>query len=311
MLQEAVIRFLAKPKAVLIDATVGDGGHAEALLTACGPEARLLGIDLDPAALTESAHRLESAGARVRLVQGTFADIARLARSEGFAPATGILFDLGLRSTQLGSSRGFSFLAPARLDMRFDPTGRVPLPLPKHPALRRLAREIGAYTAADVVQRLRREELQDILREYGGERFAPRIAEAITLVRRDRALATTSDLAALVVHALPPAARHGRLHAATRTFQAFRVAVNREMESLEAGLAGALDVLARGGSLAVISYHSGEDRIVKTLFREASQRGFTLVGKKPLVPPAAEQRRNPRSRSAKLRVLARTLSAHT
>lgn len=303
VLREDIVRLLTRPRAVLIDATVGDGGHAEALLTACGPDARLLGIDLDLAALAESRHRLQSAGDRVRLVHGSFADLARLARAEGFDPATGILFDLGLRSAQLDASRGFSFQEDAALDMRFDSTGRVRLPLPEHPALKRLDREVGAYTAAHVVQRLRPDELADVLQRYGEERFAPRIANAIVRARREHALATTSDLAAVVVHALPPAARHGRIHAATRTFQALRIAVNREFESLKVGLADALEILAPNGILVVLSYHSGEDRIVKTVFRDAVGGGFTLVGKKPRIPTRDEQGSNPRSRSAKLRAL--------
>lgn len=307
VLQGEVIRFLARPGAVLIDATVGDGGHAAALLAASGPGARLLGIDLDPAALREAAHVLEPFGERVRLVRGTFADIARHARTENFARPTGILFDLGLRSAQLGADRGFSFGGSATLDMRFDPTGRSALPEPSLPALQRLARQRGAYTAQDVLRFLSARELEEVLRGYGDERFARRVAEMVVEARRRAPVRTASDLVSLVVRARPPRARHGRIHAATKVFQALRIAVNREFESLEAGIREALSILAPGGRVAVIAYHSGEDRMVKRLFRVAAGTGaFSLVTRRPLTTSIPERAANPRSRSAKLRVIEHT-----
>lgn len=302
-----IVEALARPNAVLIDATVGDGGHAAALLAASGPGARLLGMDLDPEALREAAHVLEPFGERVRLACGAFADVRRHARTEGFVSPTGILFDLGLRSAQLGADRGFSFGGSAALDMRFDPAGRIALPEPSLPSLQRLARQRGAYTAQDVLRFLSVRELEEVLRGYGDERFARRIAETVVEARRRAPVRTASDLASLVVRARPRSARHGRIHAATKVFQALRIAVNREFESLEAGIHGALSILAPGGRAAVIAYHSGEDRIAKRLFREAAGAGeFSLVTRRPLTPSIPERAANPRSRSAKLRVIEHT-----
>lgn len=306
VLREEVVDFLAGPAARLIDATVGDGGHASALLAASGPDGRLLGIDLDPDALDVASRALGQFGERARVLHGSFAEIDQLARAAGFEAVTGILFDLGLRSAQIDAPRGFSFRSDAPLDMRFDPTGRVALPLPEHPALRRLAREQGAYRAADVLRRLSESELADLFSTYADEPHAGRIARSIVTARRRQPIGTAGDLARLVVASLPPTARHRRAHAATRVFQALRIAVNREFESLRAGIRGALELLAPHGRLAVIAYHSGEDRIVKRLFREAAAAGaWSLLTKHPLVPSAAERATNPRSRSAKLRVLER------
>ncbi len=300
-----VVAALARPDASLVDATVGDGGHAAALLAASEPGGRLLGIDLDADALGRAARVLEPFGDRVRLVHGTFADIERLTEEHGFGPPTGVLLDLGLRTGQLGAGRGFSFHGDAPLDMRFDASGQVPLPTPQHQGLRALARRRPAYTAADVLAALSAADLAAVLAEYGDERAARRIADAIVRTRRHSALRSASALAAVVVQALPRAARHGRIHAATKTFQALRIAVNRERESLEAGLAGALRALAPGGTLAVIAYHSGEDRVVKHVFRAAAQGTYALVTKKPQTPTAVERAENPRSRSAKLRTIIR------
>lgn len=289
---------------------MGDAGHAAALLAASGPEARLLGIDLDQGALQEAARVLEPWRTQGTLVHGTFADIERLAREKGVDRATGILFDLGLRSAQLESALGFSFRGSTALDMRFDASGTVALPEPSHQGLRRLARARGAFTAADVLRFLTASELEGLLSEYGGERRARRIAEAIVTVRRRQAIATASDLVAVVVRSLPPKARHGRIHVATRTFQALRIAVNREFESLALGLQGALRLLAEGGRLAVVSYHSGEDRIVKYCFRAAAATGaYAILTKTPVSPTGNELEENPRSRSAKLRILRSTESS--
>lgn len=306
MLSSAVVAALAESRAILVDATVGDGGHARALLTASGATARLLGIDLDPDALASARETLASFGGRVRLIRDTFASLTSLAKAQGFAPATGVLFDLGLRAGQLDASRGFSFRINAPLDMRFGPDGTVELPLPDHEALRALARAEPAYTAAQVVRRLREDELADLFWRYADERHARRIARAIVTTRTRAPIRTTGDLVRVIVRSLPPAARHGRTHAATRAFQALRIAVNREFESLRLGLQGATDILAPVGRLAVITYHSGEDRIVKQFFRAQVAHGFRLVERRPLVPSAAERAANPRSRSAKLRILRRT-----
>lgn len=307
VLQVEILRFLARPDTVLVDATVGDGGHAAALLQAAGPASRLLGIDLDQGALAVARTTLAPFGERVKLVHGTFADVARIVEAEGFSHPDGVLFDLGLHSAQLDAQRGFAFRSASALDMRFDPTGTVVLPMPEHKSLRRLAETHGAYTAADILRTLPEAALAELLLHYGDERFARRIASALVAARRRTPIRTTDALVLTIVRALPPHARHGRVHAATRTFQALRMAVNREMESLQAGLRGALGLIAPGGRVAVIAYHSGEDRIVKYAFREAAARGEAqLITKTPITPSTNERAANPRSRSAKLRVLEHT-----
>lgn len=310
MLSDEVVRSLAGPETVLIDATVGDGGHAAALLAASGPTSRLLGIDLDATVLRVAQGLLAPFGERVRLVHGTFADLARIVGEEGFGHPTGILFDLGLHSAQLDAERGFSFRSSSVLDMRFDPMGVIALPEPAHPALRRLAKTRPAYTAADVLRVLPGDALAELLSRYGDERWAPRIANAIVKTRARTPIRTTGELVSVIVRALPGPARHGRLHAATKSFQALRIAVNRERESLGQGLGAALRLVARGGRIAVIAYHSGEDRIVKRRFREAAAGGdFTLITKHPITPSTEERVENSRSRSARLRILEHQISS--
>lgn len=276
MLVAEVVRFLAPaPGKVIVDATVGTGGHSAALL-ACG--AAVIGLDQDWAALEVAQERLRPFGGQVRLLHGNFRDLPALLSRLGVTPVDGVLFDLGASSLQLGSpARGFSFSADGPLDMRMD--------------------QAGPTTAADLVNHLPEADLARILREYGEERYARRIARAIVRVRP---VHTTGELASLVARLYPPG-RH-RIHPATRTFQALRIAVNDELAALEAGLAGALGVLGPGGSLVAIAFHSLEDRIVKQVLRREALAGRVLVlTKKPLVPGEEEVGRNPRARSAKLR----------
>ncbi len=306
VLIEEVVSFLARPNAVLVDGTLGDGGHARALLDVSPGESRLLGLDLDQDALAYARSRLAPCGDRVQLVHETFAHVAKVATREGLPPATGILFDLGMSTRHLGVERGFSFHNLGTLDMRFDASGTIPLPEPEHPGLRVLARRNPAYTAADVLAGLRAEELAELFRTYGGEHHALRIGAAIVRARSRAVVRTVPELVHVIVRALPPPARHGRIHAATRVFQALRIAVNREQETLREGLAGALSLLAPGGRLAVISFHSGEDRLVKQWFRDAAHTTRArLLTKHPIRPTPDEIQRNPWSRSAKLRVLER------
>jgi 16S rRNA (cytosine1402-N4)-methyltransferase len=271
-----------------LDATLGGGGHAAALLAASAPDGRLLGIDADPAALAAASARLSPFAGRVTLAHGNFRDLAAIVRAHGFTVFDGILFDLGVSSHQLDTpERGFSFQVDAPLDMRLDPT--------------------SGLTAADLVNETPEGELADMLYTYGEEHAARRIARFIAEARRKRRIATTGELAAIVSRAL--GGRRGRIHPATRTFQALRIAVNDELGSLEAALPQAAALLAPGGRLAVIAFHSLEDRIVKQFFRaEAAGTAprLRVVTRKPLVAGEDEQRRNPRSRSAKLRIAERT-----
>jgi 16S rRNA (cytosine1402-N4)-methyltransferase len=268
----------------LIDATVGMGGHAEALLAAAPSDVRLLALDADPDALAAAAVRLAPFGERVRFAHANFRELDVVAEAQGIGHARGVLLDLGVSSVQLErSGRGFSFQLDEPLDMRLDPT--------------------AAQTAETLLNRLPEDELARILREYGDEPHARRIARSIV---RGRPLRTTADLVAVVKRAVPRRAWPRRLHVATRTFQAIRMAVNDEPGALRAALPAAAGLLDSGARLAVISFHSGEDRIVKLTFRSLTAAGgYAVVEPSPLTPGDDEVRANPRARSAKLRVLER------
>ena len=286
VLAHLVAAGLGSSDAVLVDGTVGLGGHAEALLAA-HPTLRLLGLDRDPAALALAAKRLAPFGARVRLEHGTYADLgAALARSTWPAPRA-VLLDLGVSSLQLDDAeRGFSFRGSSEpADMRFDPTS-------------------GDLTAAEWVNAAREDELVRVLRDYGGEPRARAVARALV---RGRPFTSVGRLAATVRGA---ALRTQRIDPATRAFQALRMAVNDEPRHLERGLAAAIEVLAPGGRLAVIAFHSGEERLVKAAFRDAAARELGhVVTKKPIRSREEEFRVNPRARPARLRVFERGAAA--
>ena len=287
-----------------IDATLGGGGHAERILTSSHPDGRLLGLDADGAAIARVRARLAPRfGDRLRLRQANFRELAAVAPEEGFGEIDGCLFDLGLSSFQLADEeRGFGFRTTGALDMRFD-TGR-------------------GVSAAELIATLDANELTALFRRYGEEPFAGRIARAIVETRRATPIETADELAALVARVAPSRAPgRRRVHPATRVFQALRIAVNEELDALEAGLAAAVDLLRPGGRLVVLSYHSLEDRIVKR-FLQAERRGCTcppevpvcVCGRKPrlrllspkgLVPSDAEITANPRARSARLRAAER------
>jgi len=272
-----------------VDGTVGSGGHAKGILERSAPDGRLLGIDKDDEALALARNSLAGFGDRVKLIRGDFASVATLAHEAGFHSVDGILLDVGVSSMQLAAAeRGFSFLQDGPLDMRMDRRSSI--------------------TAASVVNDLKEEDLADLLFELGEERQSRRIARAIVAARP---LRTTTELANVVCGVVP---RRGRLHPATRTFQALRIATNDELGALARGLEGALELLGEGGRLAVISFHSLEDRLVKRLFlrESATVKGssglpnLSLVTRHPIQPTREEQQSNPRSRSAKLRVIERT-----
>ena len=297
---EVLERLAVRPGGIYVDGTLGSGGHARAVLERAGPQGVLLGIDRDAEAIARARRNLQGVAGRCVFVKGNFAEVAGIARREGFDRVDGVLLDIGVSSEQLDEpERGFSFRADSALDMRMD-------------------RSSGS-TAADLIRRLSEEELRSILRDYGEEHRAARIARAIVAARKRMPLATTGELARVVETAA--GGRRGRLHPATRTFQALRIAVNDELDCLERGLVGGLDLLAPGGRLAVISFHSLEDRIVKRFAVrhagrwESLQAGgrrwhgelpvVALVTRKPVTPSEEEVGRNPRARSAKLRVVER------
>jgi 16S rRNA (cytosine1402-N4)-methyltransferase len=283
------VTFLLRPRdeGWVVDGTVGMGGHSERLMESGDGRTRLLGVDADSEALRRAGVRLARFGSRVVLRHGSFRGLGAIAAEAGIAAASAILLDLGMSSYQLGESgRGFSFQGDEELDMRFDPA--------------------TGPTAADLLNRLPVEELARIIFEYGEERHARRIARGIDDRRQRAPLARTVDLVGVVKGAVPRAAWPRRLHVATRTFQAIRIAVNDEMQALTEALPQAASLLAPGGRFGVISFHSGEDRIVKRSFRTLSQEGgYVALEPAPIEATADEILENARARSAKLRVLER------
>ena len=276
VLLREVLRFLEPREGkVIVDATVGTGGHAEALLSF---GAKVIGIDQDPESLRIATSRLSPFGDRFFPVRGNFRKLSELLRGLGVEKVDGVLFDLGLSSWHLSQAeRGFSFQKEGPLDMRMDPDNPV--------------------TAEKLVNELSERELARILWEYGEERYAEKIAKAIV---KNRPIRTTTELASIVASCYPPGPH--RIHPATRTFQALRIAVNDELSALEEALPRVLEVLNPGGVVCVISFHSLEDRIVKNFFRrEAQLRKLTVLTKKPVRPSEEEISRNPRARSARLR----------
>ncbi|HFB52440.1 MAG TPA: 16S rRNA (cytosine(1402)-N(4))-methyltransferase RsmH [Anaerolineae bacterium] len=296
VLTNEVLQYLnLHPGDRIIDCTLGAGGHAAAMLTATAPDGTLLGLDVDPAALAIARRRLEPFGERVITRQARFDAVATTAQGLSFFPVNGILADLGVSSMQIDTAtRGFSFNKDGPLDMRMGPSAE--------------------QSAADLVNTLSEKALADIIYRYGEEPKSRRIARAIV---RARPITGTLQLAAVVSRAIG-GGKWRKTHPATRTFQALRIAVNDELGALERFLPQAVSLLAAGGRLAVISFHSLEDRIVKQFFkREASdcicppeqpvctcnhRATVTIITKKPVVASPEEQARNPRARSAKLRV---------
>lgn len=267
-----------KDNGVYLDATVGLGGHAAELLKALGPAGRLVCLDRDDEALAVARDRLGNH--RVSLAKASFSVLAETLQALGVAGLDGALFDLGVSMLQLKRhERGFSFLSEERLDMRMDTSQEL--------------------DARRVVNRYPERELERILRDYGEEPAARKIAKAIVERRKKAAIETGAELAGIVEGVY---GGRGKLHPATRTFQALRIEVNRELDELKAGLAAALERLSAGGRLCVISYHSLEDRIVKNMLRDSARDGrVRLLTKKPVGPGRDEVRLNPSSRSAKLR----------
>jgi 16S rRNA (cytosine1402-N4)-methyltransferase len=284
LLRETLEHLKVKPDGTYIDATLGSGGHAEAILQAL-TTGRLLGIDRDAVALELACQRLQVFGEKLIVRQGNFAGIDALHAASGLPPADGILADLGVSSMQLeDASRGFSFNLPGPLDMRMDTSSGI--------------------TAEEIVNRMPERELADLIYRLGEERHSRRIARALVKARPNR---TTTELAQVVTRAIPSRAGLYQIHPATRTFMALRLAVNQELESLEQFLPKALGLLAPLGRLVVLSFHSLEDRIVKHAFLAWQREGKARVLTKKVIRPSAEElEQNPRARSAKLRATEKT-----
>ena len=289
MLKEVLAWLQPRAGAVYVDGTLGEAGHSRAILEGSEPSGRIFGFDRDPEALVLAKEALHPYGGRAVLMHASYRE-AGVALSD-MAPrgVSGVLLDLGVSSRQLeASARGFSFQTQGPLDMRMDP------------------RE--STTAADLVNRLPEQELARILFEYGEERYSRRIARAIIRRRETGPILTTQALVDVIRAAVPRAYLRGRLHFATRTFQALRIVVNHELEHLATSLPMLAGLLAPGGRLVILSFHSLEDRIVKQGFRALGrdQGGdFLILTKRPIPPSREECLANPRARSAKLRVLAR------
>jgi 16S rRNA (cytosine1402-N4)-methyltransferase len=278
--------FLNQP-VTIVDCTLGLAGHAKAMLDALGPQAQLIGLDVDESNLARAKDVLIDDMSRVRLFQANFSELTTVLEEVGVSEVHVVLADLGVASTQIDDpERGMSFQAEGPLDMRMDA---------------RLAR-----TAADLVNHMDEVELADIIYLYGEERLSRKIARRIVTRRTETPFETTSDLAYVVRGCYPPKDRRGRIHPATRTFQALRIAVNDEMGVLDRLLAQLPDVLTPGGRAGIISFHSLEDRPVKQAFSHLDAIGAArIMTKKPIRPSDTEVRDNPRSRSAKLRVIER------
>lgn len=280
VLQTEVLKYLdPKQNENFIDCTFGEGGHSLAILEKNGPKGKVLGIDRD-----ESQIGKMKKTERLALVNDNFSNLKEIIKRERFGSVSGILFDLGMASTHLEESgRGFSFLKKEPLDMRYD--------LKSH------------LTAEKILNYWSEQDIERILREYGEEKFSRQIAKEIVKQRKAKPVTVTSQLVEIVKTAVPYRFQHQKIHFATRTFQALRIAANDELESIRKALPQALEILERGGRLAVISFHSLEDRIVKNFLKEKSSTGeLTISTKKPIGPGQQEIKNNPRSRSGKLRV---------
>lgn len=283
MLKET-LEFLKIDRAkVVLDATLGTGGHAQAILERAKPDIRFIGLDRDSESLEIAKDRLKNFK-NCEFIQGNFSEMDILLNNIGVKKVDAVLFDLGISSFQLENpQRGFSFQNDGPLDMRMDRDSYV--------------------SAYDLVNNLNEDELSDILWNYGQERWHNRIARFLVRERETHPIATTTELSEIVKKAIPYRYRHFRIHPATRTFQAVRIAVNRELETLEGAITKAIELLNKNGRVCIITFHSLEDRIAKFTFRKAKASGLIdIITPKPLPVGEEEAKENPKSRSAKLRV---------
>ena len=285
VLQKEVLKYLdPKPNENFIDCTFGQGGHSKLILDKNGPKGKVLGIEIDPML---SKKRPAGSDKRLILANGSYAGLKEVIKKNkairSFKSVSGILIDLGISSWHIEKSgRGFSFKRDEELDMRYDPQNPL--------------------DAKKILNFWSRQEIEKTLREYGEERYASEIAEEIIRSREARPIRKTFQLVEIIESVVPKNYRHGKIHFATRTFQALRIAVNDELQNLEKVLPQASSILKNGGRLAVISFHSLEDRIVKNFFRQKAKEGsLKVLTKKPISPTFQEIKNNPRARSAKLR----------
>ncbi len=289
VLQKEVIEFLdSKPNENFIDATIGLGGHTLAILTKNGPRGKVLGIDQDPEQIENCKLKIENFKERVILVRDSYANLKEIVGRENFKNISGILFDLGMSIWHIEESgRGFSFLRNEPLDMRYDKNSKFKI-------------QNSKLTAEKILNEYSEEELKNIFKEYGEERFAKRIAKKIIESRKFQQIKTTFQLVEIIKKATPRWYHFRKINSATRTFQALRIAVNDELKNLEKTLPDAIETLKPKGRLVVISFHSLEDRLVKNFFKNNRSR-LKILTKKPISSSDEEVKNNPRSRAAKLR----------
>jgi 16S rRNA (cytosine1402-N4)-methyltransferase len=282
VLVDEVVRLMAPQEGeVVVDATAGQGGHSEALLKEA--HIKLIALDADPTAVEAVQSRLKPFGARVAVVNANFSTLDEVLTTAGIQEVDAVLFDLGWRQEQLAQGRGFSFQADEPLIMSY---GQVPA---------------SGFNAAEVLNKWSERAIADVLFGYGEERYAKRIAKAVVARREAKPIETTLEFVEIIRDSVPHHYRHGKLHLATRSFQALRVAVNDELGVIDRGVRAAWKHLAPGGRIAVISFHSTEDRIVKRLFLELAKDNGTILTKKPLTATKEEVTHNSSARSAKLR----------
>lgn len=293
VLKKEVLEYLdPKPSENFIDCTIGLGGHTTAILEKNAPKGKVLGIELDPELYEGLKCLTPGVKQRMVLVNDNFVNLKKIVEKKKFKNVSGILFDLGMSTWHLKQSgRGFSFMKDEPLNMRYDII-----------CFRRSSKSCDKLTAEKIVNKWPEKEIEKILKEYGEERFAKKIAKEIIKERKIKPIQTTFQLVEIINKAVPKNYERGRIHPATRTFQALRIAVNDELNNLKKALPQALEVLIAGGRIVVISFHSLEDRIVKNFFRQKhTEKKLRILTKKPIRPSEKEVQLNPSSRSAKLR----------
>ena len=299
MTQEVIANLITRKDGLYVDATLGLGGHTKSILDNTNNQSRIIGLDVDEEAITIASNNLSKHKSNVIFRNSNFSDIDRVLVDLEIGEVDGIVADLGMSSFQLDSSqRGFSFIRDERLDMRMDARLR--------------------FTAFDLVNEMSVDEISKVLKVYGEERWSRRIAKRIVQRREDKSISTSAELANLVYEAIPKKFHPARIHPATKTFQAFRIAVNHELDNIEEFIGKAVPFLKKGGRLVIISFHSLEDRLIKNLFQNLAspcicppdlpmcgcgkKSEIKIITRSPLVPTEAEVANNPRSRSAKMRV---------
>jgi 16S rRNA (cytosine1402-N4)-methyltransferase len=287
LLEESMLILELTPDGRYVDGTLGGGTHTRTILERSSPNGRVLALDVDHSALTRAEETFAAVGPRFRAVEKNFRFLDQAVAETEFGPCDGVLLDLGFSSDELlDPKKGLSFQQDGILDMRLGPQSND-----------------DGLTAADIVNSWSKEEITTLLQEYGEERFAWKIAENIIKARKSARIVGTFDLVSVIKSAVPATYEHGRIHPATRTFQALRMAVNDEIPALKQAVQAAHDVLRPGGRCAIITFHSIEDRVVKHLFQ--NEEAWQPVSKKPIAPSEEECARNPRARSAKLRAAIR------